>query len=55
MKTCFSCKEEKPFEDFYKDETQKDRLNFNCKICYKIKKEIDNEKRNRYRIMAAPL
>ena len=54
MKTCYKCKEEKPFSDFYKNRTKKDGLCNECKICVKeynksyYKKIYKERKRKQY-------
>ena len=35
MKTCYKCKEEKPFSDFHKNRTRKDGYHNQCKACKK--------------------
>jgi hypothetical protein len=35
MKTCYKCKEEKPFSDFHKNRTTKDGYHNQCKACKK--------------------
>ena len=36
MKTCYKCKEEKPFSEFHKDRTTKDGYQNQCKVCRKV-------------------
>jgi hypothetical protein len=33
MKTCYKCKEEKPFSEFHKNRTKKDGFSDSCKVC----------------------
>ena len=57
MKTCTSCKLEKPFEDFRRQSKTKDGYKYRCKECdnsaareyYQRKKKKDNnEKKNNF-------
>ncbi len=45
MKTCTSCKVEKPLEDFYKRSSSKDGRQSSCKIC---RKAVDAESYIKY-------
>lgn len=48
MKTCATCKKEKPLSDFGPDKRAVDRKNYNCKACCAIylKKQRAKKKEN---------
>jgi len=41
MKKCYRCKEDLSLENFHKDKSKKDRLDYMCKNCRKIKQRKD--------------
>ena len=51
MRTCLSCKKEKPLDEFYKERSRKDGLDIYCKIC-KRRKVKDNKEKSSKRYLA---
>jgi len=48
-KSCYSCKIEKPFEEFFKNKIFKDGLHHKCKPCEKTRKNTEANIRKRKR------
>lgn len=43
MKLCTKCGESKTLEEFYKNKSRKDGLDYNCKICCKFRQRLSYE------------
>lgn len=50
MKTCASCKNEKPKSDFYKDTRKSDGLYSSCKVCSRSKSKAWKSKNPEWRV-----
>jgi hypothetical protein len=46
MKTCITCKQEKPKSEFYSRSSSADKLNYHCKECTRKKRNEYNSKRD---------
>lgn len=46
MKICSKCSEEKEFSEFYPKRASKDGYDHHCKVCEKVRKEVNRQKIN---------
>ena len=51
MKRCSRCKEEKNLDEFSRDKSAKDGLQYMCKICQKEHYQMNKEKKKQYYLM----